>query len=212
MISLKESLLNEVRKTTETIDPKTEQEIIKFIDDTYDCGEKSISDHIAFRMERGKILVDISRDARTMGYREGYIGGIFLRVRNQGIDSLTNGLFEFGNVSHGFNCSGCRLLKSLEGAPKKTGGDFNCYMCLKIKTLEGAPEEVGGNFICYTCESLISLKGGPKEVEGDFRCYNCKKLKNLKDAPKKLGGTFYCDPAAEKQVPKPLAKQVKTTH
>ena len=78
MISLKESLLNEVRKTTETIDPKTEQEIIKFIDDVYDCGEKSISDHIAFRMEGGKILVDISRDARTMGYRESYIGIIFI--------------------------------------------------------------------------------------------------------------------------------------
>ena len=50
-------------------------------------------------------------------------------VKNKYITSLTNELFEFGEVRQDFNCSGCDSLTSLEGAPKKVGGDFDCRRC-----------------------------------------------------------------------------------
>ena len=80
-------------------------------------------------------------------------------------------------------------LTSLEGAPKKVGGDFHCYNN-ELTSLEGAPQVVGGNFYC-SANNLTSLEGAPKKVGRNFICNN-NKLTSLKGAPKKVDGHFYC--------------------
>lgn len=47
-------------------------------------------------------------------------------LNNTNIEYLTNELFEFGKVDGIFSCTYCSSLTSLEGAPKKVGGNFNC--------------------------------------------------------------------------------------
>lgn len=117
---------------------------------------------------------------------KGYIG-----VTNKNITSLTNGLFEFGEVDKQFYCDGCNSLKSLEGGPKKVGGSFYCDHCGSLTSLKGAPKEVGGDFNCAYCSNLKSLEGAPKEVK-NFDCRRCDSLKTLKGAPKWIVGDFYC--------------------
>ena len=114
-------------------------------------------------------------------------------VINKSIDSLTNGLFSWGDVRGDFDCTGCNNLKSLEGAPEKVGGDFWCDHCVGLETLKGAPKEVGGLFDCNHCDKLESLEGAPKEIGSHFECNNCSNLKTLEGAPKKVGGRFYCN-------------------
>ena len=86
-----------------------------------------------------------------------------VRVVNESITSLTNGLFKFGSVGGRFNCSDCNSLKTLEGAPKEVGRSFNCKGCDSLKTLKGAPKRVGGIFHCGHC--------GVKFTENDVRKY-----------------------------------------
>ena len=50
-------------------------------------------------------------------------------VKNLDCTSLTNGYFIFGTVKGTFNCSFCKKLTSLEGAPKNVGIDFFCQGC-----------------------------------------------------------------------------------
>ena len=74
-----------------------------------------------------------------------------------------------------FDCSECRWLESLEGAPKEVGGDFYCSGCENLTSLVGAPEKVGRDYYC--CKTNItSLEGAPKEVGGSFNCSLCDKL------------------------------------
>ena len=42
---------------------------------------------------------------------------------------LTNIYFVFGKVEGDFDCSNCKDLKTLKGAPKEVEGDFNCSNC-----------------------------------------------------------------------------------
>lgn len=93
--------------------------------------------------------------------------------------SLTNGLFEWGEVKGDFSCSDCKKLRSLEGAPKKVDGNFDCSSCGYLYTLEGAPEYVLGNFDCSDCPSLKSLVGAPKKVGKNFYCKHCDRLQLL---------------------------------
>ena len=74
-----------------------------------------------------------------------------VEVKNINITSLTNEFFEFGKVSGNFDCYGCKLLISLEGAPKKVGRSFYCTGCESLKTLECAPKKVGLIFHCNHC-------------------------------------------------------------
>ena len=115
-----------------------------------------------------------------------------IEVANESIASLTNGLFEFGEVSGDFHCDDCDLLTSLEGAPKKCM-DFSCHGCKSLTSLEGAPKEVNGGFGCSECNSLKSLEGAPKEVGRDFDCSGCKSLKSLQGAPGKVRWAFDCN-------------------
>ena len=113
-------------------------------------------------------------------------------VKNENIESLTNGIFRWGMIDGGFNCNYCKNLKTLEGAPKKTGKYFDCGRCDKLTSIKGAPEKVGGYFYCGDCGKLTSLDGAPKSVGGGFYCEGCINLKTLKGAPEKVEGVFNC--------------------
>ena len=110
------------------------------------------------------------------------------------ITSLTNGMFHWGKVGNDFDCSYCKSLKSLEGAPKEVGISFYCYNCDSLNTLEGAPKKVGEFFSCNNCKSLKSLEGAPKEVGKEFYCLNCGTQFTEKDVKKvcKVKGKIYC--------------------
>ena len=144
----------------------------KFLEDNYD-----IKGVIRPYKKDGVLFIDI--DGKVM-------------IKNEELTSLTNGMFCFGIVKGGFDCSYCESLTSLEGAPKEVGGPFICYSCTSLETLEGAPRKVGKSFDCDYCNSLTSLKGAPKEVGGYFSCSYCYSLKSLKGIPKEIGGNFYC--------------------
>ena len=77
-------------------------------------------------------------------------------VKNRDIESLTNGLFEWGEVDGFFSCSYCDKLQSLEGAPEKVNGFFNCSYCDKLQSLEGAPEKVNRDFYCLGCKKQFT--------------------------------------------------------
>ena len=94
-------------------------------------------------------------------------------VKNKNITSLTNGLFEFGEIRSDFFCDYCPSLKTLEGAPKEVYGYFYCNCCDSLTSLKGAPKEVGRDFDCTECKLLTSLEGAPKEVGGSFNCKDC---------------------------------------
>ena len=79
-----------------------------------------------------------------------------VEVKNKSITSLTNGLFSWGVIDDGY---------------------FNCSYCKNLKTLEGAPKEVGWSFVCNHCNNLTSLKGAPEKVGRLFDCGNCPNLK-----------------------------------
>ena len=73
---------------------------------------------------------------------------------------LVNGKFpfKFGKVDGYFDCSLCKELTSLEGAPKEVVYDFFCVGCAKLKSLEGAPKEVRGDFNCFNCKSYFCVQ------------------------------------------------------
>ena len=96
-----------------------------------------------------------------------------VHVKNANIESLTNGMFQFGNVTRGFYCSACKNITSLKGAPKEVGGNFFCTNCDNLISLEGAPRKVGRSFWCNNCPNLVSLEGAPIEVGGGFDCDDC---------------------------------------
>lgn len=80
-------------------------------------------------------------------------------ISNDSIEKIidANGHFKvkFGKVGGAFDCSHCKNLTSLEGAPQKVGGNFNCSSCDNITSLEGAPQKVGGDFKCRYCSKSI---------------------------------------------------------
>ena len=107
-------------------------------------------------------------------------------VNNRNIESLTNGLFRWGNVSITFSCSGCGKLTSLEGSPEEVSKDFNCSYCTSLTSLEGCPKRVYGNFVCVYCKNLKSFKGAPKKISYSFDCTSCNNITSLEGAPEKV--------------------------
>ena len=118
-------------------------------------------------------------------------GNVGVYVKSRNIESLTNGLFRWGNVEGNFTC-GYTQITSLKGAPKKVGKNFDCSGCNNLKTLEGAPKEVGMHFWCNACDGLETLEGAPEMVGDGFECSGCNNLKTLEGSPKKVGGYFCC--------------------
>ena len=109
-------------------------------------------------------------------------------VMNKSITSLTNELFEFGEVVGGFYCNYCRSLTSLEGAPEKCH-TFNCTDSDSLTSLEGSPKNCS-IFDCGNCEYLTSLKGAPNTIDS-FSVINTG-IKDFKCAPKKIKGNVFC--------------------
>ena len=192
MKSLRESLLDD--NLVEKTDKMIKDEIKAFLNENYNGSIKISQKPNA----GGKYEVSSTTD---------------IEVKNTNITSLTNGMFIWIIVDGYFDCSYCKSLKSLEGAPKKVDGNFNCSNCISLITLKGIPEKVSGiycsyctslrslegaskkiegSFDCSYCTSLNSLEGAPKEVGGTFCCSNCNSLKSLEGAPKEVGGYFYC--------------------
>ena len=151
MKNLKDYLKESILGNWEDIDIEKDikSEIEQFLEDNYD-GTFSIT------LVDGNYIVDSRTD---------------VEVKNTNITSLTNGMFEFGKVRD-FDCSSCKSLVSLEGAPKEVGGCFYCDNCNSLTSLEGAPKEVSEDFSCAFCNSLKTLKGAPVKVGGDFSCYS----------------------------------------
>ena len=130
---------------------------------------------------------------------------------NCNLKSLTNELFEFGEINGNFICSYSKI-ESLKGAPKKCEM-FKCDECENLISLEGAPENVSYLFTCKSCDKLKSLKGAPREanyfdcsycpnltsLEGapkkckEFDCSHCDKLKSLEGAPEIIHELFWCN-------------------
>ena len=82
----------------------------------------------------GKYIVDVSEDL----------------VARPGLETITNGMFEFGN------CEGNVILSNT-----------------LIKSLEGSPQIVEYTFDCSGCKKLKKLNNGPKLIKGDFKCNGC---------------------------------------
>ena len=149
--------------------------------------KKEITDWITNNTYTLIIKSRLEFDFNTTPITVNYDDDIYI---SKSVTSLNdNGLFQWGEVGGGFYCTECKLLKSLEGAPKEVGGDFNCFYCESLKSLEGCPKEVGWYFNCSYCGNLKSLKSAPKEVGRDFYCSNCgtqfseedvKKVTNVK--------------------------------
>ena len=136
---IKESLLDdEDVLMNDTSEKVIEENVNNFLKDNYRYVYK-----ISKKPINGKYIVDSNGD---------------LEVKNKNITSLTNEYFEFGFIGRDFDCSGCKSLTSLKGAPKKVGGDFDCYSCKSLTSLEGAPKKIGGDFCCYDCKTEFSEK------------------------------------------------------
>ena len=142
-------------------------------------------------IKKSALTVNTSTTPPTVNYNgQGRSPCIYITTNT---DSLcNNGMFQWGEFEGCFDCSYCKSLTTLEGAPEKVGGDFKCNGCKLLKTLEGAPEKVGWSFSCTECHSLTSLKGAPKEINMSFYCNYCKSLKTLEGAPEEIGGFFNC--------------------
>ena len=104
-----------------------------------------------------------------------------VEVTNKDIKSLTNGMFQWGEIIGRFNCDKCKKLTSLKGAPNECD-NFYCFECTELRTLEGAPNKCEGWFVCPKCTGLISLEGVPKKCNL-FECSNCTELRSLEGAP-----------------------------
>jgi hypothetical protein len=167
--SLTEGLLDRVKNK------EVNHEVIvkEFLEANY-----KITGSYTIKETKGKFIVDVKGE---------------VKVKNRDITSLTNGLFEFGEVSRDFDCAICKSLKTLKGAPKIVWWNFNCSGCKSLKTLDGGPEKVGWTFCCSKCDLLTSLEGAPQEAGENFDCSNCESLKSLEGAPEKVGERFYCD-------------------
>ena len=110
-----------------------------------------------------------------------------VEVTNKDIKSLTNGMFQWGEIIGRFNCDKCKKLTSLKGAPNECD-NFYCFECTELRTLEGAPNECVW-FKCSGCIKLTSLKGVPSKCDS-FNCSKCTELRSLEGVP--VGATIKC--------------------
>lgn len=106
------------------------------------------------KLKKRSLVVDMSTIPPTVNYT----GNSRLAVAKE-IASLNNyGMFQWGDVEESFDCGGNRHLTSLEGCPKKVGGDFICNQNIKLTSLEYAPNEVSGNFYCNDTFDINDVK------------------------------------------------------
>lgn len=132
----------------------------------------------------------VSKEVNAEGKYE--VSSVYnVRVTNKRMETLTNGLFVWSTVGGNFQCSECRSLKSLCGAPEFVGKYFLGHDCVSLNSLEGAPRHVEYGFFCSRCIGLTTLEGSPETV-GFFDCSKCCNLESLEGAPKKINDSFDC--------------------
>ena len=137
------------------------------------------------RMFKNRFTFDFDTTPITVNYD----GNIALTPY---VDSLTNGLFQWGEINGSFEVKYNKKITSLEGAPKKVRHDFSCRDCSSLESLEGGPFKVGRNYVCSCCKSLKTLKGCPEEIGERFHCDGCTGITTLEGSPKKIGMSFRC--------------------
>ena len=127
-------------------------ESILDVDDNIDNVDKNIKDQIKQFLNDNfdkAFLYKISDKPNADGKYE-VSSSNNITVENKKITSLTNKSFIWTTVDGDFDCSDCKSLKSLEGAPKEVE-NFSCTNCTSLKSLEGASKEVYGDFLCSYC-------------------------------------------------------------
>lgn len=82
---------------------------------------------------------------------------------------------KFGTVTGDFSLYRS-YLETLEGCPRRVGGDFNCSECKNLKTLKGCPAEVGMDFSAHSNINLETLEHATRNVKGKMYCDNNPKL------------------------------------
>jgi hypothetical protein len=137
------------------------------------------------RIFKNRFTFDFNTTPITVNYDGNY-------SLNPYTDSLTNGLFQWGEINGSFEVKYNKKITSLEGAPKKVRYDFSCRDCSSLESLEGGPQEVGRNYVCSCCTSLKSLKGCPEEIDDRFYCDGCTGITTLEGCPKKIGTSLRC--------------------
>ena len=97
--------------------------------------DKMIKDEIkAFLNENYNGSIKISQKPNADGKYE-VSSTTDIEVKNTNITSLTNGMFIWIIVDGYFDCSYCKSLNSLDGAPIEVRKDFDCRCC-KIQFTE----------------------------------------------------------------------------
>ena len=67
--------------------------------------------------------------------------------------------YKFGRVTEYFSLGGCKNLTSLKNCPDYViSGSFSCSYGKKLESLEGCPKKVGGNFYCNSCKHEFTKK------------------------------------------------------
>ena len=131
------SILDDIDVQLKTGDETIKTLVKQFIKENYDYnGEIIISDE---PNKDGKYEVSLTGD---------------VKVKNKELTSLTNGIFQWGEVD----------------------GNFFCCDCLNLKSLEGAAENISGNYYCVNCHSL-SLDNVSEKIKEKV-VFNCEECEN----------------------------------
>lgn len=72
---------------------------------------------------------------------------------------------KFGKVTGFFECSSCKKLTSLEGAPTHVGGYFDISYCPLLTSLEHCPSYIGKSVTFKGCFSITSLEGFMPQIK-----------------------------------------------
>lgn len=104
------------------------KEIKKFIKNNFNAKGVSISKN---QGEDGKYIVN-AKSAEN---------------KTSDLDKLTNDYFKWGTIALDFHCDHSNIT-TLEDGPTAVGRIFNCSFCKNLQSLEGAPKLVGVAFYC----------------------------------------------------------------
>ena len=159
-----------------------------------------ITNNTYSRIVKSRLKFDFNTDPITVNYDD----NINFKENR---DSLTNGIFQWGEIDGHFNCAFSNIT-TLEGSPEIVRGIFDCNNCKNLISLEGSPKKCG-SFICRDCINLKSLKGCPQEVT-TFDCNNTG-IDTLKNDIKTPVHKFVCSNTNIKNL-EGCPQNVKTLH
>ena len=206
MKNLRESLLDDIDKVSDSIDPRdlmikewmeehlrigkykiNEDGTVNLISNPHYniCSirfdEEELPDYIVIN-ECRKLRVIAENLSSFKGFpREmgGLIlnGGSLVGEPNKKLKTLK----DMPQVTSELDLSGLEALTSLEGCPEKLTGDFKCMGCKSLTSLKGAPTSLSASstFNCAKCPNLKELDIEFKSPIWSFSCSMCKNLEKL---------------------------------